>query len=335
MKKWIFVPLVFICLFFLVPMLFVLLPNDAADDKSLTTADENIQTSARLTKEEQESQLAADMENVSVSVFRSETETVEEIALEDYVAGVVASEMPAEFEIEALKAQALTARTFIAREMIAPSDIDLPEDAQVTDTQMHQVYQNEEELREKWGDDYQWKMDRVREAVLATAGQVLTYDGEPITAAFFSTSNGYTENAEDYWKNPVPYLQSVESPWDQSSPQYKNAKRIPAAEVERLLGISIGTEETGEIISRTDGGRVAELKLGEETFSGRDIREKLGLHSSDFQISRDGDEFIFSTKGWGHGVGMSQYGADGMAKEGKDYKEILRHYYQGVDISSL
>ncbi|SDI62668.1 stage II sporulation protein D [Alteribacillus bidgolensis] len=335
MHKWIFVPLLFFGLFFLVPVLFVLLPGGEVENDAEISGDESSQTSVKLTKEEQESELATEMENVSIPVFRNETETVEEMELEEYVAGVVASEMPAEFEIEALKAQALTARTFIAREMISPSDINLPENALVTDTQMHQVYQNEEELREKWGDDYQWKMDRVKEAVLATKGQVLTYEGEPITAAFFSTSNGYTENAEDYWKNPVPYLQSVESPWDQGSPQYENAKRIAAAEVERLLGISIAANETGEIISRTDGGRVAELKLGGETFSGRDIREKLNLHSSDFQISREGEEFLFTTKGWGHGVGMSQYGADGMAKEGKDYKDILHHYYKGVDISSL
>ena len=178
-------------------------------------------------------------------------------------------------------------------------------------------------------------MDKIRKAVRETKGQVLTYQDEPITAAFFSTSNGYTENAEDYWQNPVPYLQSVESPWDKQSPRYENVQRVPVTEVERILGVSLPSQEAGTITERTEGGRVAAFQIGGKTFHGREIREKLQLDSSDFQVERQGEELHFRTKGWGHGVGMSQYGAEGMAKEGKSYEDILSHYYKGVTISSF
>ncbi|MFZ4452976.1 stage II sporulation protein D [Salibacterium aidingense] len=329
MKKGVLVSVLLITLFFLIPVLFVGLP-----DKSEKTWTESGETPEDL-EQKPLTQLEQEEREKSIPVFRSETETVEQMNLEEYVAGVVASEMPAEFEMEALKAQALTARTYAAKQMASPAEINLPEGALVTDTPMHQVYQSEEELKEKWGEDYEWKMDKVKEAVLATAGQVLTFEGQPITAAFFSTSNGYTENAEDYWQNSEPYLQSVESPWDKGSPRYENVTRIPVEELEQTLGVSLQNGEAGTILSRTDGNRVEELELGDQTFNGREIREKLELDSADFSITREGNNVIFSTKGWGHGVGMSQYGADGMAKEGKNYREIVKHYYKGVEISSL
>ncbi|MFB5662728.1 stage II sporulation protein D [Alteribacillus sp. HJP-4] len=329
MKKIIIFSLLSIALFVAIPVLFVTYFGNEEDKAFLSGG---VQEGSSLTVQDTEEQSGSD---VSIPVFRSRTETVETLGIEEYVIGVVASEMPAEFELEALKAQALAARTYAARQLAAPSDIDLPEDALVTDTQMHQVYQNEEELKENWGDEYEWKMERVKEAVSATEGEVLTYEGEPITAAFFSTSNGYTENAEDYWANPVPYLKSVESPWDTTSPRYANEKRISAAEVGSLLGVSIAEGETGEVSGRTDGRRVAQWTIGGETFAGREVREVLGLDSSDFEIERSGSDFIFKTKGWGHGVGMSQYGADGMAKEGRSYRDIVNHYFKGVEISSI
>ncbi|MDA3128741.1 stage II sporulation protein D [Aliibacillus thermotolerans] len=287
------------------------------------------------TKDREATEIIRSDEPMVISVFRTEMEKVEEVELEDYVVGVVASEMPAEFEIEALKAQALTARTYAVKQFTEPTDIDLPEGAFVTDSETHQVYHSEEELKELWGEDYQWKINRVKEAVEATKGQVLTYEGELITAAFFSTSNGYTENAEDYWENPVPYLQSVESPWDTDSPRYHNSKKIPIATVEERLGTKIASTSVGEIISRTNSGRVKEVTIGNDTFTGREVREKLKLDSSDFEMERAGNDIIFHTKGWGHGVGMSQYGALGMAEEGKQYTDIVKHYFKGVEIVTL
>ncbi|WP_088104375.1 stage II sporulation protein D [Halalkalibacter urbisdiaboli] len=275
-------------------------------------------------------------EDISIAVYRSQSEQVETVPLEQYVMGVVASEMPVNFELEALKAQALTARTFIIQQMLNPStDIKLPDEAIVTDTVTHQVYQNDTELKNKWGQDFDKNMEKIALAVLSTKGEVLTYENEPITAAFFSTSNGYTENSEDYWQNSIPYLRSVESPWDQSSPRSSAEKVISITEFEEKLGIEMPEDgSVGTVVARTDGGRVAKVKIGGKEFTGRDIRDRLELDSSDFHWQRHNNQIVIRTRGWGHGVGMSQYGADGMAKEGRTYKDILNHYYQGVSIQS-
>ncbi|OLO42300.1 stage II sporulation protein D [Alkalihalophilus pseudofirmus] len=290
---------------------------------------------AASTGTEQEMQLE-NSTPISVSVYRSKESRIEEVQLEEYVVGVVASEMPAEFEIEALKAQALTARTFILKQMLEPSDFAMPEGAMVTDTVHHQVYKSQEQLKEEWGKDYEWRITRIREAVAHTQGQVLTYDGNPITAAFFSTSNGYTENSEDYWPNPIPYLRSVESPWDTNSPRFTATTAISVSEFQEKLGVQLPPDgSVGQIINRTDGNRVAQVNINGKELTGRQVREKLALDSSDFNWRRQGDQIIVETRGWGHGVGMSQYGANGMAKEGRTYQDIIQHYYQGVAVSPV
>ncbi|WLR49454.1 stage II sporulation protein D [Halobacillus litoralis] len=269
----------------------------------------------------------------AVKVLRSTTKEIEEVPLESYVARVVASEMPVNFEMEALKAQALAARTYITRHLVRGEKVS-PE-ADVTDTVSHQVYKDEDQLRSQWKDNYEENMKKITEAVNATKGEIITYDQQPITAAFFSTSNGYTENAGDYWEHDIPYLQSVESPWDQESPKFADQKIITVAELEQTLGVSIGTGIEQTTMTKTEGNRVDEVHFGDHTFSGREIREKIGLPSSDFSIKQKGEHVIFTTKGYGHGVGMSQYGANGMAKSGKDYKEIIHHYYQDTEIAPL
>ncbi|GLY09030.1 stage II sporulation protein D [Bacillus badius] len=270
---------------------------------------------------------------LDVAVFRSGTKKTETFPLEEYVAGVVAAEMPASFEKEALKAQALTARTFIIKQMMSGSKVN--GQANVTDTVAHQVFKTKEELKQLWGKDFDWKSKKINEAVQETAGQVITYNGAPITASFFSTSNGYTENSEDYWNEPLPYLKSVASPWDESSPEYSTKQTMPLAEFERKLGISVnGKGEAGTITGRTEGKRIASVKIGGKEFSGREVREKLELPSSDFNWVLKSGDVIITTKGYGHGVGMSQYGANGMAKEGKNYKQIIAHYYQQTKIET-
>lgn len=273
---------------------------------------------------------------VEVAVYRTTKEEIETIPLETYVVGVVASEMPAEFELEALKAQALAARTYIVKQMLTDEKLGLPEGAMVTDTELHQVFKNNEELRNLWGKDYQWKIDKVTEAVKATEGQILTYHGEPITAQFFSTSNGYTENSESYWSNSFPYLTSVQSPWDKNSPKFYGKKIFAVTEFEQLLGISLTQKdgEIGQIIERTPGRRIGKVKIAGKTFTGREVREKLQLQSADFRWTRTGDYVVVETKGYGHGVGMSQYGANGMAIEGKKYEDIVKYYYKGIEVST-
>lgn len=269
----------------------------------------------------------------TVEVMRSETETVENIPLEEYIVGVIAAEMPAEFELEALKAQALAARTYTVNHLLygnTEGDYDL------TDTVTHQVYRSEEELIKQWGSEYTEKMNKIKEAVNATKGQILTYNENPITAAFFSTSNGYTENSEDYWENELPYLRSVESPWDKESPRYLNQDTFTLEEVESALGVKLPRDKQAYIEeSRTESGRVKEIKIEGNAFSGREVREKLNLKSSDFQINQNNGHFVITTEGYGHGVGMSQYGAHFMAQEGKTYEDIIHHYYKDVEISSV
>ncbi|WP_042463418.1 stage II sporulation protein D [Neobacillus dielmonensis] len=271
---------------------------------------------------------------VEVAVFRSAQKSIEKVDMENYLVGVVAAEMPADFNEEALKAQALTARTYIVNRLINKDTMGAPEGSQVTDTQIHQVYMNDAEQRAKWGTDYDWKKKKIIEAVRSTSGQILTYEGKPINALFFSTSNGFTENSEDYWSGSFPYLKSVASPWDKNSPKFNNQKVLTVKEFESRLGVKIGSSnKIGEITERTAGKRVAKVNFSGKVLTGRDIREKLDLKSSDFSWQRKGDNIVITTKGFGHGVGMSQYGANGMAEEGKSYQDIVKYYYKGVEVT--
>lgn len=271
-------------------------------------------------------------DSVEVSIERADSTEVEKVPLEEYVISVVASEMPADFKEEALKAQAVAARTYIINHLNQQDD---PE-AIVTDSTEHQVYKNTAELEEQWGEEFEWKMDKITSAVLATEGEVITYDDEPITPTFFSMSNGYTEDAEAYWGNELPYLKSVESKWEASHPNFKEQVIISFQDMSEKLDIPLQIgEQPALAMTRTESNRVKELKIDDATFTGKDIREKLGLRSNDFSIKQQNDHFIFTTKGYGHGVGMSQYGANGMAEDGKTYKNILNYYYQDVEINTL
>lgn len=312
------------CILFLIPSLLVL---PFSQEKNGVKIEEE-------TSEAPEETAPAKGPEPEVAVYRSQEKAVEKIPLEKYVTGVVASEMPADFEQEALKAQALSARTYIVSHLMNGQGEDVPANADVTDTVNHQVYKSRAELKELWGQDYEWKMKKVAKAVKETSGEVLTYQKKPITASFFSTSNGYTENAEDYWDNPVPYLKSVASPWDSQSPKFTDQKVISAQAFQQKLGVTLQKgSDMGTITARTPGKKVAAVKIGGKEFTGREIREKLDLKSTDFSWEKKGSSIIITTKGFGHGVGMSQYGANGMAKEGKKYKEIVAHYYQDIEIS--
>ncbi|XQY91664.1 stage II sporulation protein D [Metabacillus sp. HB246100] len=271
---------------------------------------------------------------VDIPVYRSQLKEIENIPLEEYVVGVVASEMPADFELEALKAQALAARTYITKQMMNEKALSAPEGSIVTDTQIHQVYKNVEELKKIWGKEYEDKINKITEAVAATQGQILTYDNKPIDALFFSTSNGFTENSEAYWKEEIPYLRSVESTWDEESPKFYDQKIISVQEFEKKLGVSIEEGTVGKITELTPGKRVAKVEIGGKTFTGKDIREKLELKSSDFTWELKGDSIVIETEGYGHGVGMSQYGANFMAVDGKNYEEIVSYYYKGTEVGA-
>ncbi|MNK55888.1 Amidase enhancer precursor [compost metagenome] len=278
-----------------------------------------------------------------VRVYLSKTGMVETLPLEEYVAGVLAAEMPATFELEALKAQAIAARTFIVRRLTDGDVSGVPGGAaNVTDTVAHQAYLSRAALA-KWKTDGEAdKLAKIKKAVQDTTGTIMTYQGKPITASFFSASSGYTENSEEYWNQKIPYLRSVASPWDAKlDPTYKETVTLKLSSVFHKLGLnqpsvpaSSGQSQNSgnlfEILSSTTGHRVKEAEIGGKKFSGREIREKLGLRSSQFRFDIVGDEVKITTFGYGHGVGMSQWGANGMAQAGYTVTQILKHYYTGI-----
>ncbi|PFG15167.1 stage II sporulation protein D [Bacillus sp. es.036] len=322
MKRIVGSLILFAAILILLPSILVL-PFGATEMKP-QTSEGNQMTKEKITE----------VVEVDVPVFRSDQKETISIPIEDYVKGVVAAEMPSDFNMEALKAQALTARTFVVTKLKNPS-ANLPDQAVVTDTIQDQVYKDQAQLKKAWGEEFDEKYARIEEAVQATTGQILTYEGNPIYASFFSTSNGYTENSEDYWENKAPYLRSVESPWDVDSPKYEDKATFTVAEFEKKLGVDLSNNSIGSIENLTEGKRVAEVSVGGKTFTGREIRDLLGLRSSDFTWERVGETINVVTKGYGHGVGMSQYGANGMAEDGKAYADIVKHYYQGVAISEM
>ncbi|MBJ6361897.1 stage II sporulation protein D [Paenibacillus sp. MAHUQ-46] len=276
-------------------------------------------------------QAAAALAKINVSVQLVSMKKTEEVPLELYVRGVLAGEMPADFELEALKAQAIAARTYIVRHMTNG----LKEPVQITDTVQDQVYIPLKKLEKHWGSETEEKLAKLTQAVEETTGQIITYKGEPIEALFFSTSNGYTENSEDYWANPVPYLRSVASPWDVTlSPKYKQTATMRLSEFRSRLGVGKGAEKSLKVLSYTEGRRVKQVKVGNKNLTGREFREKLGLGSSQFTWDIQGNWITFTTFGYGHGVGMSQWGADAMAKRGRTASQIIAHYYSGTKIDT-
>lgn len=305
------------------PTIIVVLPK--SNHKEITNA---VEVTSEVEKDD-----AIDMTDVTIAVQRTNTGEIERVPLEKYIVSVVASEMPVDFEIEALKAQAIAARTYVVNHLLRHES---DEEFVITDSTDHQVYKNEDELKVQWGNDYQWKMEKIQKAVKETQNEIITYDSEPITPTFFSMSNGYTEAAENYWGTALPYLKSVESKWEVNHPKFTEQYIFTIDEISEKLNIPLSSNQTVPIqIKRTESNRVDEISFAGHSFSGRDVREKLQLRSNDFNIQQKNNHLIFTTKGYGHGVGMSQYGANGMAQEGKNYREILTHYYQGIEISTI
>ncbi|MDP5274645.1 stage II sporulation protein D [Chengkuizengella axinellae] len=301
--------------------------------------------SISLMEDESKSGVIEETEPIYVPIYMTKDKKVEVIPLETYVKGVIAAEMPIEFELEALKAQAIAARTYIFRRMVEQDFSNVPAEgkgAYVTDTVSHQVYLSEEKLQQRWsGVIYEDNMDKINRAVNETKGLIATYDNHPINSTFFSTSNGYTENSEDYWSIELPYLRSVESPWDvEISPKYKNTIVLSTQDFFNKLNINPAQPaSTGQtlikVLEWSEGHRIKKIAFGDIVLTGREVRERLGLSSSQFEMDLQGNEIQITSYGYGHGVGMSQWGANGMAKEGRTAEEILLHYYQGIEVQKV
>ena len=242
-------------------------------------------------------------ENKTYVTIKRTNGTVITLELEEYLVGVVGAEMPASFDSEALKAQAVIARTYTLKA--------LSKGQTLTDNESTQSYKSTDELKSLWGTSFNTYYSKIQNAVSSTKGMYLTYNGEFIEAVYHSTSNGCTEDAKNVWGNAFPYLVSVDSPYDNINKTFKYDKTYTYEELSILLSDTIDNDTSFEILSKTDGNRVETIKIGNKEYTGIKIRNLLALRSADFSIEKNDETVTFTTKGYGHGVGLSQYGANG------------------------
>ena len=255
------------------------------------------------------------------------------ISEDDYLTGVVASEMPVSFETEALKAQAVSARSYYLTRADKKQSAHKFNADVCTDFAHCQAYLDIDALKKNWGNEFNKNIKKVKNAVKATKGEVLTYNGEIIDAVFHSTSSGRTQNSEDVWSTKKDYLRSVESHIDEKSPKFLSSKSFSADELKTLL--KIDDDITIDGAEYNEGLSVKRIVISGIDFKGTQIRSALGLKSACFDVDCKDGIYTFNTKGYGHGVGMSQWGANLMAKDGTTYNKILKKYYTGVEITKL
>lgn len=308
------------------------IPKDGGDEKQMPESKEGIKMPKK------------------IKVWKENEGKTVSVDFEEYVACVTASEMPNTFEPEALKAQSVAARTFAAAKL-EKYDIKKPTshpDAPICSTTHCQVYKTEKELAEchpKSWSTAEEGFAKIKEACKATEGEILYYEGKPVMQPlFFSSSGGQTENSEDVFVSALPYLVSVSSPYESEATHRNEEKTFTLEEFASKLKAAYPAKNFGDIskskikiLSRTAGGRVNEMQIGDVTLKGTEVRNVMGLGSALFSVefsdsSKGKAQVTFVSNGSGHGVGMSQYGANGMAKEGYGYKEILKHYYTGTEV---
>lgn len=280
---------------------------------------------------------------LSIKVHFTDDNRVETMPLEEYIKGVIAAELPPKFELEALKAQAVVARTYAVRRMRIFGGGGCQHDPKAdicADPRFGQAYISREGLRKKFGVFGSYRFWRqIERAEAETRGLLVTYQGEPIDAVYHSTSVGATEDAKDVWGIGLPYLKSVPDQFGTESPFREDSKTLTFKELASALGLESVTVSAGkkpvEIVERTPAGRAKSIRVGQKVIPAKDFREKLGLRSTNLTVTVSGKQITFNTKGYGHGVGLSQYGANGLAKLGKTYEDILKYYYTGVSIERI
>lgn len=262
-----------------------------------------------------------------ITVMSSSTGKTTKLEMREYLIGCVAAEMPPDYHEEALKAQAAVSYTYAVRALKNSSDV-------ISDSPMtHQGYASRQARIDNWGEDFEKNEQRISAAVDAVMGYTVTYDGEAALTVYHSISAGRTQSAEALWGKDYPYLQSVTGDGDRLSPDFISTVSFTPDEFAQKLGINAENVEdlVGEI--KTENGYVTSAVIGGKSFSGAQIREALELKSNSFEIECTDEKVTVTCKGHGHGVGMSQYGADYMARQGSSWREILLHYYPGTQIS--
>lgn len=280
----------------------------------------------------------------SISLYDVKNKMMVTLPLEEYIIGVVAAEMPSDFQEEALKAQAVIARTYACWKMREGSSGRWHGDL-CNDPGHCQAYYDLSALRSLWGDDFNVKYQRFADAANATAGMILTYNEEIAETYYHSTCGGKTASAGEVWGEDIPYLQSVTCKWDKNAPRYRESKTLSLSELPWLLGDGISpciAVSKGENVSHipvasaeTESGRVQMVSYAGLIFEGTDFRNALELNSTRFTLESEGDVLTVTTYGFGHGVGLCQYGANGMAEQGYSFDEILSHYYTDTELKKI
>ena len=329
MKRHFLEALLFSALLTLLPLIPILLlhPDDAPEPLS-TTEPEIVESTP------------ADAD--CYYVWREKTGEIQAIPVQEYILGAVAAEMPVSFETEALKAQAVAAHTYAQRQCLAAAGRDDLHGADFSDDPAKfQAFLTQDELRERWGTHYDVNYRRLSTIVGEVVENVLVYEDEPILAAFHAISSGRTDAAKTIWGTDLPYLQPVECPADKDAPSFEETVSFSPDEAgDRLRGahpaldLAVEPEEWfGEPIV-SEAGTVLSIPVADGLFTGGEIRSLFGLRSASFTVSFEKGQFVFTTRGFGHNVGMSQYGANQMARDGADYREILARYYPGAELHS-
>lgn len=268
--------------------------------------------------------------------------TVSSLTMAEYLWRVVAAEMPASFETEALRAQAVTARTYTLYQMSIGQNPNHPDADMCTDVSCCQAYLSPEVAAANWGDQAQIWGEKIARAVSDTDGQAILYEGQPIDAVFFSSAAGRTLDSVEVWGGSVPYLTSVESPEGEEVPNYHTTVTVPVAEFKSVFLVRYpdadlsGAPETWfQNMAPTSSGGVDTVEVGGVTVKGTALRTLFDLRSANFSVTADSETVTFSVTGYGHGVGMSQYGANAMAREGSTFQDILTWYYTGAQVDDL
>lgn len=299
-------------------------------------------TAANLPKQNAPETPAVQTADKEVNVKVLSGDDVVNMTLSDYLKGVVAAEMPTSFQPEALKAQAVAARTYTIYKMTVDPSSRHPQADVCTDSSCCKAYITQEKMKENWGDSFDSNFEKISSAVDLTDSQCLVYDGEPILAVFHSSSPGKTENSGQVWTTQLPYLVSVESPETADAvPNYVSSVNLSLDDFRQTVLASYPDasfpDDTSQWVSGTekdDAGRISSISIGGVKLAGTDVRKLFSLRSSSFEISV-GDSVTITTTGYGHGVGMSQYGANIFAAQGKTYDEILKWYYTGAEIGNI
>lgn len=264
--------------------------------------------------------------------LKTESGEIVSLSMRDYLFGVVAAEMPALYHEEALKAQAVAAYTFT----LYKAGQNSKEEYDITDnSSIDQAYITDEQAKEKWGDSYEEYRTKILSAIDSVAGKTVTYDGKIALTVYTAISGGKTESAKNVWGEDHPYLTSVESVGDLLSPDYLSSVTLSPEEIKEKMP-SVKDIEQGKWFSSpvySDSGTVLTMKFGDTVISGKDIRASLGLKSANFDVTAENGNFVFTVRGYGHLVGLSQYGANYMAMQGSTYEEILLWYYKGASVS--